>query len=145
MSERWLQEIQSIDGVEGSVIFSNRGEIIDYIGLEIHSESMKKLAVYLLRMSGAYVSKGQRISEFEFYWVNKYIICKNTDQFLLVTICKSPKVYSLLRITLNVVLANLLEDKKFMKDIKSSVSDKTLFLKRGEFDETETQIIQKLQ
>ena len=144
MVNRWLQDITKIDGVEGVFLASVRGKILNKVGIKQSEETLEKLTVHLLRTIAAFHMQAKNVTELEFYWDNQYVICKNSNNFILVTICRSPEVLALLRITLNVALANLLEDKKFAKNIRGHASDKELVLKKGFFDETEKMLISKL-
>ena len=144
MPNRWLQEITKIDGVEGVFLTSNRCKIINKLGLDYSNDQLESLALRLLRTIAAFHLKSKEVSEVELYWQNQYVICKNSNGFLLVTLCKTSRVLALLRITLNVILANLMEDKIFLKLIKAHVSDKTITLKKGSFDESEKKLISRL-
>jgi hypothetical protein len=66
------------------------------------------------------------------------------NDFIIITACNNSKIIPLLRITLNVTTANLLEDRKFAKIIKGQVANKRFFLEKGEFTESEKKIISKL-
>ena len=144
MIRRWLEEIVQIQGVEGVYLASNKGQVIDKLGFEGNIKQLEKVSLYLLRIIAAFDMKAKNVTELEFYWHNRYIILKNSNKFILVTICKSPRVLAFLRITLNVVLANLLEDKKFNKWIRSHAADKALVLKNGVLDDVEKKMIAKL-
>ena len=144
MSQRWLQEIMNLDGVEGVFIASNRAQVIDKMGLDLKDSQLEALSLRILRIVAGYHINSQKINEMEFYWQNLYVISKISGEFILITFCKTPKVLSLLRITLNVTLANILEDKKFIKLIKDHVADRVFPLEKGEIDEIEKNLISKL-
>ena len=144
MAQRWLQEIMNLDGVEGVFIASNRARILDKMGLDLKDPQLEALSLRILRIVAGYHLNSQKINEVEFYWQNLYVIGKISSEFILITFCKTPKVLSLLRITLNVTLANILEDKKFIKLIKDHVADRAFSLERGDIDEIEKNLISKL-
>lgn len=144
MSQRWLQEIVNLEGVEGVFIASNRAKIIDKIGLDLKDSQLEALSLRILRIVAGYHLNSQKVNEVEFYWHNLYVIGKVASEFILVTFCKTPKVLSLLRITLNVTMANILEDKKFIKVMKDHVADKIFSLEKGGIDEIEKNLISKL-
>lgn len=144
MSDRWLEEIQNIDGVDGVFVASGRGKIVRKLGISQKDNQLELLVVRILRILGAFYAREQNVTEIEFYWQDHYVNCRHSHNLILVTLCKSPKVISFLRITLNVALANILEDKKIMKIIKSHATDKTLVLTKGLRDESETQLILKV-
>jgi hypothetical protein len=145
MATEWLHDISNIEGVEGVLVCSNTGKIIDKISKVLDDEKLESIALYLIRIISANSIKSQLVSEMEIYWENFHIIVKNSSQFLLVSFCTSSGAQSLLRITQNVVLAHLLEDKKFMKLVKKHTSEKTVVLRKEKLDETERKLISKLQ
>ncbi len=139
-----LDDIVKIDGVQGVFLASMSGEIIAKKGLEYKNIHLEKVSHFLSRILTAFHQKSKNITELEFYWQGEYIICKKSNYFLLITICKSPNVLSLLRITLNVTLAKIHEDKKIMKKLKHIRSDKIMPLKKGDFSKIEKKLISKL-
>jgi len=145
MNNRWLQEIINIDSVEAVAVSSNIGKIIDKISKKISDDKLESVAIHLLRIISANHLKMHKIKDIEIYWENYHIIAKNSDQFVLISFCQSHRVLSLLRLTQNVVLAHLLEDKKFMKLVKKHASEKSVVLRKGKLDESEIKLISKLQ
>lgn len=145
MSSEWLSEIYNIDGVEGVLVCSNTGKIIDKRSKVLDDEKLESISLFLLRIISVNNLKNQKISDMEIYWENFHIIVKNSSQFLLVSFCTSSGAQSLLRITQNVVLAHLLEDKKFMKIVKKHTSEKSVVLRKDKLDESEKKLISKLQ
>ena len=145
METHWLSEIYNIDGVEGVLVCSNTAKIIDKMSKVLDDDKLENIALHLLRIISVYNLKDQKIRDMEIYWEKFHIIVKNSSQFLLVSFCTSSGAQSLLRITQNVVLAHLLEDKKFMKMVKKHTSEKSVVLRKDKLDETETKLISKLQ
>jgi len=144
MLKRWLNEIMTIDGVEGVFVASNRADIVNKTGLSLKDEDLRELSIRILRIIAAFDLKGEKITELEYYWQSHYILCKNSGQFLLITVCKSPKALALLRITLNVAAANLLEDHKFHKWLKSHMADRGFFLRKEGLTVAEEKLLTKL-
>ena len=145
MASEWLREISEIDGVEGVLVCSNTGKIIEKISKVLDDEKLENIAFHLLRIISANSIKNQVVSDMEIYWEKFHIIVKNSSQFLLVSFCTSSGAQSLLRITQNVVLAHLLEDKKFMKTVKKHASEKSVVLRKDKLDEVEINLLSKLQ
>lgn len=144
MNKSLLQEILNIEGVEGAFIASNKAEIYEKLGLKYRTEKLKSLSYRMLRMIAVFHRTGKRVTELELYWQNYYVICRNSDQFILVTFCSAPRLLSLLRITLNVIMSKLFEDKKLNKWLKNHKADKITTLRSGNFDEAEKKMISKL-
>lgn len=130
MLARWLKEITNIDGVEGVFVATNRADIVNKSGFKLSDDELRDLTKRFLRIIASFDYNSEKITELEYYWQNYYIICKNSNHFMLVTVCRSPKVLALLRITLNVAMANLLEDRKFSKWLKSHIADRGFFLRK---------------
>lgn len=145
MSENLLKQIKDIDGVEGVYIASNKGNVLMRMGLSLDTEVLEKVAVHLLRILSAYHLKKRNIKEIEMIWEEYRIITRNSSEFIIVAFCRSNKALSLLRITLNVVLSHLLQDKDFNKKIKNHAAHKTVVLRKGDLHSKEINLISKLQ
>lgn len=144
MLKKWLTETTNIEEVEGIYVASNRADIANKIGLKHTDDELRDLTIRILRVIATFASKGEKITELEYYWQNYYVICKNTNHFLMVSVCRSPKALALLRITLNVAMANLMEDRKFTKWLKSHIADKDFFLRKEGLTVAEEKLISKL-
>lgn len=144
MVKSLLKEINKIDGVEGVYLASNRSEIIDKIGLTYTDDQLSTLVTHILRMAAAFHLKGKKITELELYWQNQYIICKSSEHFLIVTFCRTSRILAFIRITLNVSMAKLLEDKKFSKWLKLHKADRDFALKKGNLSDPEKKLLNYL-
>jgi len=144
MVKQLLGEINKIDGVAGVFIATNRSEIANKVGLKFNDEQLSSLATHTLRMIAGFHLKNKKVTEVEFYWQNQYIICKNSEHFMLVAFCKTSRILSFLRITLNVTTAKLMENKKFNKWLKSHIADQDFVLRKGLLDTEEEEFLQKL-
>ena len=145
MANRWLNEIYEIEGVDAVIVSSNIGKIIDKICKKLTNDKLEGIALYLLRIVSANYLKGNVVKDIEIFWENYHVIAKISSKFILISICTSPRILSLLRITQNVVLSHLLEDKKFMKLVKKHASEKSVVLRKGKLDASEINLISKLQ
>ncbi len=144
MVKQLLNEINSMEGVEGVFIATNRSEITNKIGVEYKDAQLKQLATHILRIIAAYHLKSKKVTELEFYWQNQYVICKISDYFTLVTFCRTPRILSLLRITLNVTMSKLAEDKKFNKWLKSHIADTAFILRKTTIDTKEETLLSQI-
>jgi len=142
---KWLKEVADIEGVDGVFIVSNRGQMIAHTGLKIESNKIESIANRVLRIEGAFDKQGMALKEIELVGPDYRIIGMMKENFTILTYCRSDKVLPLIRMTLNVVLAHLLEDKKFMKFISKHPVKKTLLLEKSSLDDAETKLISKLQ
>lgn len=144
MTKRWLQEIMNLEEVEGAFIATNHGKIVDKLGLYYNDHQLEGLSLYILRIMAAFQLFNKKTTELEFFWQSHYVICKGANNFLLVTFCRSYKEVSLLRLTLNVTMAKLLEDKKFLKSLGNLGLNTQLLLDSLKLDEIEQNLISKL-
>ncbi len=144
MIESLLKEIKNVPGVNGVFIASGRGSILHNEGLKINKKDIEDIALRLLRISALFNEKDENVSEIEVFWKKLFIICRLSNNILLVTLCQSPKILPLLRITLNVTLSHLLEEKKIIKMARNHATDKTLVLRKGKFEEDELNLLSNL-
>ncbi len=144
MVDGWLREIVNIPGVLGVFIASGRGSILYNEGLKIKKSDLENIALRALRISALFSEKDENVSEIELFWKNMFIICRLSNNILLVTVCQNPKILPLLRITLNVSLSHLLQEKKIMKMARNHATDKTLVLRKGKFEEDELNLLSNL-
>ena len=142
---KWLKEVADIEGVDGVFIVSNRGQMIAHTGLKIESNKIESIANRVLRIEGAFDKQEMVLKEIELVGKDYRIIGMMKENFTILTYCRSDKVLPLIRMTLHVVLAHLLEDKKFMKFISKHPIKKTLLLEKSSLDDAETKLISKLQ
>lgn len=139
-----LDELNNIEGVDGAFIASNRAEIINKVGLTLSDNQLSELSLQALRIVAAFHLTGKKTVELEFYWQNLYIICKNSDNFMLITFSRASSMLALLRITINVTMAKLSEDKKFSKWLKSHKADHDFLIRKGSLAENEEKLIAAL-
>ena len=142
---KWLKEVADIEGVEGVFVVSNRGQMIAHTALRIESNKIESIANRVLKIEGAFHQQAMPLREIELVGAGYRIIGMMKDKFTILTYCTSEKVLPLIRMTLNVVLAHLLSDKKFMKFISKHPVKKSLLLEQSPLDADETKIISKLQ
>jgi predicted regulator of Ras-like GTPase activity (Roadblock/LC7/MglB family) len=145
MSARWLREITDIAGVEGVLLVSSNGEFIEKIGIQMERSILAEISRNILRMIAIHARIHEELSEIEFAWDNYRILALSTGAFVLIIVCDSVKAISLLRITMNVVAAHLMDDKKTMKKIKKSGLNYGSVLNERVLSELEIKLISKLQ
>lgn len=141
MKKTWYTEITNIPGVLGAFVASGRGTILHNEGLKISAKELEDVSLRLLRMCAIFDGKDENVSEIELFWKNLFIISKFSNNLLLVTVCESPKILSLLRISVNVGLSQLLQDKKIMKEARNQATDKNMVLRKGNFEDDERALL----
>jgi predicted regulator of Ras-like GTPase activity (Roadblock/LC7/MglB family) len=145
MMNRWLREITDIAGVEGVVLVSEDGQIIEKIGIELDKATLSHISTHVLRIIASFNIVEQEVKEIELIWSDYQLLAMSAGTIVLIIFCGSIKALSLLRITINVVVAHLLEDKKSVKQIKKYSSEKGSVLKKADLDQIEINLISKLQ
>jgi hypothetical protein len=145
MSERWLREITDINGVEGVLLVSLQGHFIEKMGTQFDRVVLEGISRNILRITESHELVEMQIKEVELAWYDYRILAMKTNNFALIIFCSSTKVISLLRITMNVVAAHLMEDKKIIKKIKKLSKDSSSVIDKNELDESEIKLISKLQ
>lgn len=142
---RWLKEVAEIQGVAGVFVMSNRGQIVAHTRNTIDNQKIEIMARRVMIIAAAWDKKNKPLKEVELIAQNYRILCMMRDNFTVMTYCHSMEALPLVRMTLNVVMAHLFEDKKFMKFIGKSAVRKAQVLDREQFDAEETNLISKLQ
>ena len=61
MQTQWLSDINNIDGVEGVLVCSNTGKIIDKMSKVLDDDKLESIALHLLRIISANNLKNQNI------------------------------------------------------------------------------------
>ena len=145
MVNRWLKEITDITGVEGLLLVSDNGYIIEKVGIELEQGVLEQMAKRIIRIIAAHNLDEKFVREIELIWNNYRILAMSTKTFTLIILCRSTKVLSLLRITVNVVLGHLLEDKKSRKRINKYTGQPEIVLEKDYLDQLEIKLISKLQ
>jgi putative component of toxin-antitoxin plasmid stabilization module len=145
MINRWLKEITDIAGVEGLLLVSDNGHIIEKIGTNFDQNIHEQIAKRILRIITTHNLDEKSIKELELIWHNYRILVMSAKTFTIIIFCGSTKAISLLRITVNVVIGHILDDKKSMKQIKKFTGQSEIVLDKEYLDQLEIKLISKLQ
>ncbi len=145
MINRWLNEITDIAGVEGVLLVSDNGHIIEKIGTQLDQGTLEQIAKRILRIITAHNLDEKSVKEIELICYNYRILAMSSKTFTIITFCGSIRALSLLRITANVVVGHLLEDKKSMKEIRKYTGQPEIVLEKEYLDQLEIKLISKLQ
>jgi len=145
MINRWLNEITDIAGVEGVLLVSNNGHIIEKIGTQLDQGTLEQIAKRILRIITAHNLDEKSVKEIELICYNYRILATSTKTFTIIIFCGSIRALSLLRITVNVVVGHLLEDKKSIKEIRKYTGQPEIVLEKEYLDQLEIKLISKLQ
>ena len=145
MVNRWLKEITDVTGVEGAILVSDNAHIIEKIGTVPEPGTLEQIAKRIIRIITAHNLDEKSVKEIELIWHDYRILAMSAQLFTLIIFCGSTKALSLLRITVNVVVGHLLEDKKSMKQINKFTGQPEILLEKEYLDQLEIKLISKLQ
>jgi len=145
MVNRWLKEISDVAGVEGILLVSDNGHIVEKIGANLNQSDMEQISKRIVRIIIANDLEEKSVKEIELVWSNYRVLAMSVKTFTIIIFCESAKALSLLRITVNVVIGHLLEDKKSMKQIKKFTGQSEIVLNKEYLDQLEIKLISKLQ
>ena len=145
MSDRWLREITDINGVEGVLLVSTGGQIIDKIGTQLDHSVLERISHHVMRIIASHNLARKEIREIELAWQEYRILAMNTAAFIIIIFYSSSRALSLLRITINVVSAHIMEDRKTMKKIKKFAAVSDNVLDNSDLGDSEINLISKLQ
>jgi len=145
MSDRWLREITDINGVEGVLLVSTGGQIIDKIGTQLDRSVLERISNHVMRIIASHNLARKEIKEIELAWHEYRILAMNTAAFIIIIFYSSSRALSLLRITINVVSAHIMEDRKTMKKIKKFATVSDIVLDNSDLGDSEINLISKLQ
>ncbi len=144
MSDKIVKEIKEIESVEAVAIISFKGNIWWHSVSNQFVKHLKTIGVYALRMLAAYKKKQTRLLLNEIHWQDRILLIRYSEGFFILVVFNNQSVLPLLRITLNVAVANLLEEKNFLKWLKKEKYKLDYYLQKGQFDEEELSLISKL-
>jgi len=145
MINRWLKEIMDIEGVEGLLLVSDNGHIVEKHGTDLERGTLEQLSKRIIRIIAAHGLDEKSVKEIELIWYDYRIIAMSANLFTVIILCGSSRALSLLRITVNVVIGHILEDKKSMKKIKKFTGQSDIVLEKEYLDQLEIKLISKLQ
>ncbi len=140
-----LKQILSLAGVEGCLVIMGTGEMVAQAGLEPYRPLLPEMVRRLLRVISAFAKNDSRLGELEFIWENRRLIAAADKDLMLLAVCSSGTSFPLVRMRLNVTLATFRDDKKIQKKIKKNQGLKIDHLRIGDLDQTEINLISKLQ
>ena len=111
-----LREINDLDGTWGSLICNNQGKIIEAIappGLnQCSQENINRHVLELFKAAGESV---EGISEAVLHYQERKVFVLDLEKVILIVFCTPSADISLLRMTVNLVLAQWEDDSKVEK------------------------------
>ncbi len=130
-----LEEINSINGVKTSFVFFNDGEVVfDKLPSGFDPDNCMEIAKDVVQVSAMFDRLATPLSEFDFKYDTGRVIVFPNSNFNLIVLCLPTVSISMLRLTVNVALADLENDKKFQKRIQKIETSRRSFLVKSNMD-----------
>ena len=145
MEER-LEELLLIPGVLSLYAVNNRGEMItelfnDEISRE-HAESLGARSVKIFAI-GLYGKVQRKTSEIELLYSSRRVFAIDCGRYNLILICDNFVQISMLRMTTNVLIQSMTQDKVIATFLEDHVIDKKILLRRDKLTEEELTLLEK--
>ncbi len=130
-----LEEINGIAGVRTSFLFFNDGELVYHsLPKGLDADECLEIARDVVQMGGIADRLSPSNHEFEIKFETGRVYAWLHLHFNLVVLCDPTVSLSMLRLTVNVALADLEADKKFQKRISKIEATRRSFLTRSNMD-----------
>jgi hypothetical protein len=136
--KEFLQKIKDVPGVSGVFIINNRAELIASVGDDpLSKEDKENLGMQVLQLLSAFVIKSYPVIDSDFIFQNIRLLYFNYDKLNLFVYCHRNVKISMLRMTINVIMVEAMEDKKIKKIISQNMIDSELLLRDNRLDPAE--------
>ncbi len=130
-----IEEIDSVDGVLASFIYFNDGELV-------HSKAppgydtdvFEEIAKDVIQMAAIFDRLNSHIHEYELKYDSGRVYAYTQSNYNIVILCKPDVSVAMLRLTVNVAIADLEADKKFQKRASKIEASRRSFLVRSNMD-----------
>lgn len=130
-----LAEINSISGVRGSFIFFNDGELVfDAIPAGYDEDSLMEISRDIVQVGAICDRLAPSNHEVEMKFESGWVVAWVLSHYNIIILCDPGVSHSMLRLTVNVAVADLEADKKFQKRINKIEATRRSFLIRSNMD-----------
>jgi predicted regulator of Ras-like GTPase activity (Roadblock/LC7/MglB family) len=130
-----LEEINGVNGVRTSFIYFNDGEIVyDSMPSGFDSDIFQEIAKDAVQMAAIFDRLTASISEYDLKYDNGRVFIYTQHNYNLIILCDLNVSVAMLRLTVNVALADLEADKKFQKRAAKVETTRRSFLIRSNMD-----------
>lgn len=130
-----IEEIDSVDGVLASFIYFNDGELVyNKVPPGYDTETYDEIAKDVIQMAAIFDRLNAHIHEYELKYENGRVYAYTQSNYNIVILCKSDVSIAMLRLTVNVAIADLEADKKFQKRTSKIEASRRSFLVRSNMD-----------
>lgn len=130
-----LQEIDSVAGVKASFFYFNDGELVyQTLPPGFDQDAFIEIAKDFVQMAAICDRLQASINEYDLKYDSGRIIAFTLHNYNLIVLCDSNVSLAMLRLTINVAIADLEADKKFQKRVAKVETTRRSFLVRSNMD-----------
>ena len=116
-----LREINDLNGVWGSFLSNNRGEIIlRATPPDLKEPVLENISNQVLEVLSSSADQIKELSEVVFHYAEKKLFIVDLERAILGVVCTSSVDVSMLRMTVNVVRTNWEDDAKVQASLKKN-------------------------
>ncbi|MCB0278848.1 MAG: hypothetical protein KDD94_05060 [Calditrichaeota bacterium] len=141
-----FKELFRINGVNSVYAVNNRAEMIaGRLDGSIDRETAERLASHIVKIFaiGLYSNNSKKSTEIELLYDKGRVFAIDCNRFVLIIICNADVSISMVRLTSNVVIKTISEDKKLYKEFTKEVIDKKVMLRRDQLNEEEIALLDR--
>jgi hypothetical protein len=130
-----LEEINGVSGVRTSFFYFNDGEIVyDSMPSGFDNDLFQEIAKDAVQMAAIFDRLSVPMTEYDLKFDNGRIFIYSQHNYNLIILCDPGVSVAMLRLTVNVALADLEADKKFQKRTAKVETTRRSFLVRSNMD-----------
>ncbi len=130
-----LEEIDSVDGVKASFMFFNDGELVyNKLAPGLDAEIYQEIAKDVVQMAAIFDRLGSHIHEYDLKYENGRVFAYTQNNYNIIILCNPEVSVAMLRLTVNVAIADLEADKKFQKRTSKIETSRRSYLVRSNMD-----------
>lgn len=130
-----LEEIETINGVKGAFLYLYDDELIfNKLPEDVDLDVCREIAKDVIQVSGIFGRLGKNTEELDLKFEEGRILAYAKKSHCLVIICQADASMSLLRLSANVLLADIEKDKKSAKRLSKIKSSPASYLIRSNMD-----------
>lgn len=130
-----LEEITGVSGVRTAFIYFNDGEVVfNSIPQGFDKETFEEIAKDVVQMTAIFDRLATPITEYDLKFDNGRVIAYTQHNYTLIILCDPGVSLAMLRLTVNVAIADMEADKKFQKRVGKIETTRRSFLVRSNMD-----------
>lgn len=141
-----FKELFRINGVKSVYAVNNRAEMIAGKLDAIDKKAAESLASHIVKIFaiGMYSQTKKKSSEIELLYDKGRVFAIDCNRYVLIIVCTEDVAISMVRLTSNVIIKTISEDKKLYKEFTKDIIDKKVMLRRDQLNNDEIELLDRL-